>query len=82
MAKEKTYVAKIFQNGMSQAVRLPKALRVSSKEVYIKKARDGLSLVLVPKTISVKEFFDSPEKCTEDFLVERNQSAPQERKIF
>ena len=39
--------AKIFQNGQSQAVRLPKEFRFSGKEVFVK--RIGNAIMLLPK---------------------------------
>ena len=39
--------AKLFKNGRSQAVRLPKEFRFDGDEVYVK--RDGKSVVLIPK---------------------------------
>jgi antitoxin VapB len=39
--------AKLFRNGRSQAVRLPKEFRFEGDEVYVK--REGESLVLIPK---------------------------------
>ena len=33
--------AKVFQNGRSQSIRLPKNFRVESKEVYLKKTAEG-----------------------------------------
>lgn len=33
--------AKVFMNGRSQAIRLPKDFRVESPEVYLKKVADG-----------------------------------------
>jgi antitoxin VapB len=39
--------AKIFRNGSSQAVRLPKEFRVRGKEVIVK--RFGGMIILVPK---------------------------------
>jgi len=33
--------AKVFKNGRSQAIRLPKEFRVKTSEVYLKKIRDG-----------------------------------------
>ena len=40
-------VAKVFKNGRSQAIRIPKELRVPTREVYIEK--DGERLIIVPK---------------------------------
>lgn len=33
--------AKVFKNGRSQAIRLPKEFRVKSSEVYLKKVEEG-----------------------------------------
>ena len=40
------HTAKVFANGRSQAVRLPKAFRFSGKEVSVR--RDGEAVVLEP----------------------------------
>jgi antitoxin VapB len=39
--------AKVFMNGRSQAIRLPKAFRVEGNEVYIKKENN--KLIIEPK---------------------------------
>jgi antitoxin VapB len=39
--------AKIFMNGRSQAIRLPKEFRFSGEEVFVKK--EGDRVVLIPK---------------------------------
>ena len=57
--------AKLFVNGSSQAVRLPKEYRFSGNEVGV--ARLGELVVLFPKD-SVKDlFFSSLGSFTEDF---------------
>jgi virulence-associated protein VagC len=43
-----TITAKVFNSGNSQAIRLPKALRLSAKTVQIEKTGRGL-LILDPK---------------------------------
>jgi antitoxin VapB len=43
--------AKLFSNGRSQAVRLPKEFRLEGKEVFIKKT--GAGILLLPKNQSV-----------------------------
>lgn len=43
-----TITAKVFKSGNSQAIRLPKALRLSTKTVQIEKTGCGL-LILDPK---------------------------------
>ncbi len=40
--------AKVFATGNSQAIRLPKAFRLDSEEVWISKATDGI-LTIQPK---------------------------------
>jgi antitoxin VapB len=37
--------AKVFQNGRSQAIRLPKEFRVDSSEVYLKKTPEGFLVI-------------------------------------
>ncbi|MBK9574510.1 MAG: hypothetical protein IPO43_18185 [Rhodoferax sp.] len=41
--------AKIFTTGNSQAIRLPKAFRLRSEEVWISKSRNGI-ITIHPKT--------------------------------
>jgi antitoxin VapB len=40
-------VAKVFQNGRSQAIRLPKEFRLKRREVYLKKTSEGF--VVIPR---------------------------------
>ena len=72
--------AKIFQNGRSQAVRLPKEFRFKSKEVYIRK--EGQNVILSEKPDSWNDFFFSKNKPTSDFMKEREQLDLEERDIF
>lgn len=46
IAKVRSYRAKLFQNGGSQAVRLPKECRLAGDEVLIRK--DGNQLIIEP----------------------------------
>ncbi len=43
--------AKIFKNGRSQAVRLPKKYRFEGKEVFIKKTEEGVLLIPDSKSL-------------------------------
>lgn len=70
--------AKIFKNGKSQAVRLPKEFRFEGDEVYIKKVNN--TVVLVPKGNPWERLFQSMGKASEDFMSDRNQPPNQERK--
>jgi antitoxin VapB len=63
--------AKLFKNGQSQAVRLPKEFRMAGTEVYIKK--QGEALILLPKDKSWAPFVESLSHFAKDFKIERNQ---------
>lgn len=69
--------AKIFMNGRSQAVRLPKECRFDCDEVFVEKKGD--QVVLRAKRPSWDEFFAQPSAFGEDFLTERDDALPQER---
>ncbi len=71
--------AKLFKNGQSQAVRLPKQYAFEGTEVYVK--RIGGIVMLVPKKENPWNLFrDSLEKFTEDsFDYKRVQGTPEKR---
>ena len=69
--------AKLFKNGRSQAVRLPKEYRFEGDRVYIK--RVGSSVILIPYHDPWQSLFDSLEQFSDDFMAEREQPAQQER---
>lgn len=58
--------AKIFQNGRSQAVRLPKEFRLPGKEVKI--SRQGNKIILEPIENSWEQWFASFDDFSEDFM--------------
>ena len=66
---------KLFINGRSQAVRLPKDCRFSGDEVYIKKFEN--IVILIPKDNPWGLLVSALENFTSDFMEERNQ--PQEQ---
>jgi antitoxin VapB len=70
--------AKIFPNGRSQAVRLPKEFRFDCDEVYVR--RLGSAVVLLPKRGSWDVLFDAAEGFTEDFMEHREQPSEQQRR--
>ncbi|MEZ5477284.1 MAG: type II toxin-antitoxin system VapB family antitoxin [Thiolinea sp.] len=72
--------AKIFSNGRSQAVRLPKAFRFDTDEVYIRQVGD--EVVLSAKKPSWADFFNQDSAFGEDFLAERDNAPPQQRESF
>ena len=63
--------AKLFRNGESQAVRLPKEFRFKGTEVLIRKV--GNAVVLLPKTNSWETLLQSLAKFPPDFMNERYQ---------
>lgn len=69
--------AKLFQNGQSQAVRLPKEFRFEGDEVIIK--RSGNAVVLLPANHSWDVLTNSLSKFSTDFMDDRNQPNQQTR---
>lgn len=70
--------AKIFQNGRSQAVRLPKAYRLSGTEVKI--SREGSRIILEPLEPSWDDWLKALNQFSDDFMAQgREQPAVQER---
>ncbi len=64
--------AKLFVNGRSQAVRLPKEFRFTGTEVYIRKV--GNTVMLFPKERVWETFLNGLNSFTEDFFEdERSQ---------
>lgn len=72
--------AKIFKNGQSQAVRLPKEYHFPSQSVYINKL--GNCVILFPKKQPWKILIDACGKFTDDFMSSRDQDPEQERESF
>lgn len=74
--------AKLFVNGRSQAVRLPKDLRFEGDEVFVE--RVGNAVVLLPLEDSWRTLFESLGAFSEDFMSERGQPerAEQREDIF
>ena len=70
--------AKLFKNGQSQAVRLPKEFRMIGNEVYIKK--QGEAIILLPKENSWAPLFSSLDHFTKDFKIERNQPGEDQKR--
>jgi antitoxin VapB len=71
--------AKLFNNGRSQAVRLPKAYRFEGNEVYIKKVAGGV--LLISKDQSVWDLWEKNlMKHDTPFMMERNQPVAQQER--
>ncbi|MEW6081877.1 MAG: type II toxin-antitoxin system VapB family antitoxin [Bacillota bacterium] len=73
--------AKLFVNGQSQAVRLPKEYRFSGNEVYIQKV--GNAVMLFPKERAWETFLNGLNSFTDDFFADgRNQGVQPPRKTL
>lgn len=68
--------AKLFKNGQSQAVRLPRECRFEGDEVYIKKS--GNIVILIPIKNSWGTLIESLDMFSDDFMNERAQPAVQQ----
>jgi len=68
--------AKLFRNGNSQAVRLPRQFRFKGKEVRIR--RDGEAVILEPVVTNVKEWLAEIRRhpLSKDFMAEGREQPP------
>ncbi len=69
--------AKIFENGRSQAVRLPKECRFDTNEVAIN--RIGDIVLLMPVSNKWISFMQAIDMFSDDFMQERDEYNKQER---
>lgn len=69
--------AKLFKNGQSQAVRLPKQFRFEGNAVSIQKIGD--SVVLSPIKDNWDSFFEAAADFSPDFMTDREQGQQAER---
>lgn len=74
--------AKLFRNGSSQAVRLPREFRFEGDKVRIR--RSGNSVILEPVIEDPDEWLASLKNipADPDFMKKRNQPKTPKRKIF
>ncbi|MBF0203714.1 MAG: antitoxin [Desulfamplus sp.] len=72
--------AKLFINGRSQAVRLPREYRFSGTDVYIKKFQ-GM-VILIPKENPWSLLINSLDLFSDDFMNTREDYVCQERDIL
>lgn len=70
--------AKVFKNGRSQAIRLPKECRFSSDEVVVNKIGDVV--ILLPKENKWDSFIRAIDMFSDDFMADRRtKDSAQER---
>jgi antitoxin VapB len=78
-----TAIAKIFKNGQSQAVRLPKEFRFENQEeLFVKKVDDGI--ILLPKNDKSvwDNMFDRLDEFSDDFMQTRVQPTQNREDLF
>jgi antitoxin VapB len=68
--------AQLFQNGQSQAVRLPKEFRFSGNKVFIKKM--GNAVIIIPYENPWQSLLDSLDQFSDDFMEDRDQPTEQQ----
>ena len=76
--------AKLFKNGNSKAIRIPKEFLDDNIEL-VEITKEGDKIVITPKKNTINELFELIEQnknITKDFLTDRNQPKLQEREIF
>lgn len=73
--------AKLFQNGRSQAVRLPKNFQFEGNEVFIQK--HGAAVILIPHEKSWEIFMEGINEFSDDFMKDgRDQGEHQKREAL
>ena len=72
--------AKLFMNGRSQAVRLPKAYRFEGAQVFVKKV--GNAILLIPYSEPWQTLFDSLGMFSDDFMETRDQPEQEVREVL
>jgi len=77
-----TGVAKLFRNGRSQAVRLPREFRFEGTEVNIRRDPRTGEVILSPRRRSLEELFARLDELQVpvDFMSDRQDTPPQKRK--
>jgi antitoxin VapB len=68
--------AKVFKNGRSQAIRLPKEFRVKSSQVYLKKVEEGF---VVMERDPWEVCREACQELSDDFMKNRVQPPQQGR---
>lgn len=73
--------ARVFENGRSQAVRIPKEYRFSEDEVLVNKV--GEIVMLIPKSHKWEGFLNALNMFSDDYMVDgREEQREQERETL
>lgn len=68
----------VFMTNRTQAVRLPKSMRLPEGVTTVDILRRGRTWVMIPSHLSWAEWFEN-DTATDDFLLDRGQPEAQER---
>lgn len=75
--------AKLFMNGQSQAVRLPKEFRFENmKEVMIKKVNGVVMLIPISDKKNWESMFNALDQFSDDFMQTREQPKQEREELF
>jgi len=79
-----TQTAKVFQNGRSQAVRLPAEFRFDTKEVFVRRDPVTGDVILSRRPADWEGFFQLVEQgdIPQDYLIDRVDEPAQSRDLF
>ena len=78
-----TAIAKIFKNGQSQAVRLPKKFRFENQdELFVKKVENGIILLSKNDKSVWDNMFNRLDEVSDDFMNERVQPTQNREDLF
>jgi antitoxin VapB len=79
------HIAKIFQTGRSQAVRLPAAFRFDTPEVYVRRDEATGDVILSRRPADWSQLLaatSSAKTESQGFMADRVDAPPQERELF
>ena len=78
-----TAIAKIFKNGQSQSVRLPKEFRFENQdELFVKKVENGIILLSKNDKSVWDNMFNRLDEFSDDFMNERVQPTQNREDLF
>ena len=78
-----TAIAKIFKNGQSQAVRLPKKFRFENQdELFVKKVENGIILLSKNDKSVWDNMFNKLDEFSDDFMETRIQPSQNREDLF
>lgn len=74
-------IAKLFTNGRSQAVRIPKAYQFTGVEEVVMR-KEGDALILLPARKTWASYADEAPVVDDDFMAERPELMDDDRVVF